>query len=137
VAKRAGGLSAKIADFGVAKNFMDAGMSQISGENEIKGTLCFMPPEQVVSCRYAKPQADIFAVGATLYTLISGKMIYDLDDHSTPLAAVLNSGPIPISKRVRVPPELAAVITKSLAHEAEDRYQTAEEMRLALEPFCM
>jgi serine/threonine-protein kinase len=137
VAKRAGGLSAKIADFGLAKNFMDAGMSQISGENEIKGTLCFMPPEQVVSCRYAKPQADIFAVGATLYTLISGKMIYDLDDHSTPLAAVLNSGPIPISKRVRVPPELAAVITKSLAHEAEDRYQTAEEMRLALEPFCM
>ena len=137
VAKRTGGLSAKIADFGLAKNFMDAGMSQISGENEIKGTLSFMPPEQVVSCRYAKPQADIFAVGATLYTLISGKMIYDLDDHSTPLAAVLNSGPIPISRRVKVPPELEAVIGKSLAHEADDRYQTAEEMRTMLEPFCV
>lgn len=136
VSKGPNGLSAKLADFGLAKNFMDAGLSQISGENEIKGTLCYMPPEQVASCRYAKPQVDIFALGATLYTWISGKMIYNLEDHRTPLAAVLNSGPIPISDRVDLDPDLVAVVQKSLSPDASDRYQTASEMRTALKPFC-
>ena len=136
VTKRPGGLSAKIADFGLAKNFQDAGLSQISGENEIKGTLCYMPPEQVVNCRYAKPQADLFAAGATLYTLMSGQTIYDLDDRATPLAVVLNSGPIPITQRIEVAPELEAVISKSLEREPENRHASADEMRAALEPFC-
>lgn len=135
VARRPTGLNAKLADFGLAKSYMDAGLSQISGENEIKGTLCFMAPEQVINCRYARPQADLFAAGATLYTLISGQMIYDLKDHRTPLAAVLNSGPIPLTDRVDISDELAAVVDTALAHEADDRYQTASEMRAALDPF--
>ena len=137
VARRSTGYSAKLADFGLAKNFMDVGLSQISGENEIKGTLCFMAPEQVVNCRFARPEADIYGAGATLYTLISGETIYDLSDHRTPLAAVLNGGPIPIGDRVEIDPDLAAVIMKSLAHESEDRFASASEMRSALQPFCV
>lgn len=135
VSREGGRLHAKLADFGLAKNYMDAGLSQISGENEIKGTLNFMAPEQVINCRHAKPQADVFSAGATLYSLITGENIYDLSDHRTPLAAVLNDGPIPIASRVDIAPDLAAVIAKALASDVADRYQSANEMRDALKPF--
>lgn len=136
VAKRPTGLSAKLADFGLAKNYMDAGLSQISGENEIKGTLCFMAPEQVANCRYTKPVADIFSVGATLYSLVSGEMIYDFRDHRTPLAAILNGGAVPLSDRVDAPAGLVLVVEKALARDPDERYQTAGEFRSALEPLC-
>ncbi len=135
VSRSDGKLHVKLADFGLAKNYMDAGLSQISGENEIKGTLNFMAPEQVINCRHSKPQADLFSAGATLYSLITGETIYDLSDRRTPLAAVLNGGPVPIESRVEVDPALAAVVGKSLATEVADRYQSANEMRAALRAF--
>ncbi len=136
VSKRPGGLSAKLADFGLAKNFMDAGLSQISGEHEIKGTLCFMAPEQVVNCRFARPQADLFSAGATLYTWLSGRHIYNLDDYKTAWAAVLNSGPIPIQQQMELPEGLAHVVNRALARDVEERYQSATEMRKDLEPWA-
>ena len=129
-------LRAHIADFGLAKNFMEAGLSQISGENEIKGTLPFMAPEQIISCRYAKPSADIFSCAATAYTLITGKRIYDLENHKTPIAAVLNQGPIPIRDRnPAVPKTLAAIIHRGLERDPERRYSSAADMRRALQAY--
>ena len=43
----------KLADFGLAKKFMDAGLSAMSTSDEVKGTVSYMPPEQVRDCRYA------------------------------------------------------------------------------------
>ena len=62
-------LQVKIADFGLAKNYVDAGFSNCSSSNEICGTLAFMPPEQIVDCRHAKPGCDIYAAGVCLYNL--------------------------------------------------------------------
>lgn len=126
-------LHARLADFGLAKNFADAGMSQISSEHEIKGTLSYMAPEQIINSRHAKPAADIFSVGATLYSLITGQPIYDLSDHSTPLATILNDGPIPISERIpELPQAVCRIIDKALAHETDDRYRSASDMHAAL-----
>ncbi len=60
-------LSAKLGDFGLAKSFLTAGFSSISRDTETRGTLAYMPPEQVINCRYAEPPCDIYAVGACLY----------------------------------------------------------------------
>lgn len=123
-------LNARLADFGLAKRFADVGMSQISNQQEIKGTLCFMAPEQIINSRYAKPQADIFSVGATLYSLISGEQIYDLSDHRTPIAIILNDGPVPLRKRSpEIPDALCRLVDKALSYDMEDRFQSAREMR--------
>jgi eukaryotic-like serine/threonine-protein kinase len=63
---------AKLADFGLAKNFQLAGLSQITEDGDVKGTLAFMPPEQRLDSRYAKPTVDIYAAAATLYYFLAG-----------------------------------------------------------------
>lgn len=133
VSHRENGLSARLADFGLAKNFMEAGLSQFSCENEIKGTLSFMAPEQVENSRYATPKSDLFSVGATLYTLISRLPIYELGDTTASIDAILRNGPIPIHQRIpNVPPKLANVLERSLAHDPASRFRNATEMRDAL-----
>ncbi|HIE99788.1 MAG TPA: FHA domain-containing protein [Planctomycetes bacterium] len=134
VSKDNGRLNARLADFGLAKNFADAGMSQISSEHEIKGTLSYIAPEQIVNCRFAKPTADIFSVGATMYKLISGKTIYNLSDHETPIATILNEGPVPLRERAPdVPRSVSKIVDRALAAEPGDRFQSAEQMRRAIE----
>lgn len=123
-------VDARLADFGLARSFAEVGMSQISSEHEIKGTLCFMAPEQIISSRNVKPAADIFSVGATLYNMISGKLIYDLSNHKLPISTILNDGPVPLEKRVpELPGAICRVIDKALAHDAADRYSSAASMR--------
>ena len=133
VSHRENGLSARLADFGLAKNFMEAGLSQFSCENEIKGTLSFMAPEQVENSRYATPKSDLFSVGATLYTLISRLPIYDLSDTTASIDAILRNGPIPIQQRIPgVSAKLAHALDRSLAHDPSARFRNATEMRDAL-----
>jgi serine/threonine protein kinase len=134
VSKDNGNLNATLADFGLAKNFADAGMSHISSEHEIKGTLSYIAPEQIVNCRFAKPTADIFSVGATMYRLISGNTIYNLSNHETPIATILNDGPIPLRERAPdVPRSVSRIVDRALATEPADRFQSAEQMRRAIE----
>jgi eukaryotic-like serine/threonine-protein kinase len=133
VSKDGDKLNARLADFGLARHFSDAGMSQVSSEHSIKGTLCFMAPEQIISSRNARPPADIFSVGATLYTLITGDTVYDLSDHHTPIATILNDGTVPLMQREpRIPQSLCKVVDKALANQEEDRFRSAKEMRDAL-----
>jgi serine/threonine protein kinase len=127
------GLRAKLADFGLAKYFADAGLSRFSGENEIKGTLSYMAPEQIENSRYATPQSDLFSVAATLYTLISDAQIYDCSDARVSLDTILRNGPTPIQKYVHNPPsDLMQVLNRALSHDPVARYGSAGEMREAL-----
>ena len=129
-------LSAKLADFGLAKNYQNAGLSMMSEENQLKGTLPFMPPEQIMDCRYARPSCDIYAVGASMYYLLSGCFPFDFGKSRNAIALILNAVPVPIAARnPQVPQELAAVIARAMARDPSDRFSTAEELRRALLPF--
>ena len=133
VSQQDNGLKAKLADFGLAKNFLEAGLSRFSCENEIKGTLNYMAPEQVANSRYATPQSDLFSVGATLYTLITNQPLYDDRDRSAPIATILQDGPIPIEKRLpNVPADLKSLLRCALAFEPANRFRNADDMRQAL-----
>ena len=133
VSQQDNGLKAKLADFGLAKNFLEAGLSRFSCENEIKGTLHFMAPEQVANSRYATPQSDLFSVGATLYTMITDRPIYDDSDRKASLNDILVRGPVPIESRVpEVPAELSALLRRALAYEPSRRFRNADELRDAL-----
>ncbi|APZ95556.1 protein kinase domain-containing protein [Fuerstiella marisgermanici] len=129
-------LQVKLADFGLAKNFIDAGFSDCSTSNEICGTLAYMPPEQIIDCRHAKPTCDIYAAGVCLYNMISGRLPFEADMVAQQISMILNTEAISITQHVPdIPKGIANIIVRAIEREVADRYATAGEMREALLPF--
>ena len=93
----------------------------------------FMSPEQLINCRYVKPAADIYSVGACLYFLLSGKLPYDAVDARSEIAMILNSPPKELVKHAfDLPPRLIELVERAMAREPTDRYASAGAMREAL-----
>ena len=118
-------LQAKLADFGLAKNFELAGLSQLTADNELRGTPAFMPWEQLRDSRYSKPTVDIYSAAATLVYYLTGQS----PGHST-------SGSSPLDNLGHLPTGLRDVLDKALAAQPKHRYATAAELRHALLPFA-
>lgn len=135
----------KIADFGFARSYEKHG-GTISRTGEFAGTWMYMPPEQIINFTRAQPTVDIYAMGVTLYYLLSGgSPLPDLPPpwqimsgqavrlSRTPPQMVLNDRRIPLEKRnPDLPRRLCQVVNKAIALKPEDRFQSAEEFRLAL-----
>ncbi|MBI4676372.1 MAG: protein kinase [Elusimicrobia bacterium] len=125
--------AAKVADFGLAKNFILAGLSGMTASGQRGGTLAFMPKEQLKDFRGARPASDVFSMGATLYHMLTNRLVYDLDSERDACAAILKDRLIPIRKRgVELPDAVAAVVDKATVPDWKDRYQTAGEFKEAL-----
>ncbi len=134
-----GGYTARLADFGLMKTMDEAGMTGITREGEVRGTVPFMPPEQVLDCRFVKPAGDIYQAGATLYWLLTGNYIYDFDaldrrgERKDPFWVILEDPIVPLRDRnASVPETVADVIETALEREPEDRFEAAVEMGAAL-----
>lgn len=134
------GLIAKISDFGLAKNFRSIGLSGLTFSGEMRGTIPFMAPEQMLDFKTVKPSADLYGTAATLYYLLTGAFLYDDVAEAGGgdlIRVILEETPVPIeARRSDVPPALAAVLRKCLARDPADRYPDATAMRRALRPFC-
>ncbi len=132
------GLIAKISDFGLAKSFRGLGLSGLTFSGEMRGTVPFMPPEQMLDFKTVTPAGDLYATAATLYYLLSSQFIYDeLADGGDLIRMLLEEPPVPIRRRrADVPAGLAAVLEKGLARDPKDRYPNATDLRKALRPFC-
>jgi eukaryotic-like serine/threonine-protein kinase len=132
------GLIAKISDFGLAKSYRGIGLSGLTFSGEMRGTIPFMPPEQMLDFKTVTPAGDLYATAATLYYLIAGTFIYDqAADGGDLIRTLLEEHPVPIQeRRPEVPSGLAAVLEKCLARDPSDRYPTATALRQALRPFC-
>lgn len=130
--------NAKVNDFGLAKNFQLAGLSGMTFEGEFAGSPPFMPPEQILNYRFAKPVSDVFSTGATLYYMLTGQFVYDIKRSRRWYLDILEGQPVQIRKRdSKVDKDLAAVIDRSVRKEPADRYQDAGEMREALYSFYL
>lgn len=68
---------AKLADFGLAVCYARAGGTRVTKRDTALGTLMFMPPEQVRDAGSVREPADIYAVGVTLYYLLTGRYTFD------------------------------------------------------------
>lgn len=132
------GLVAKISDFGLAKSFRGLGLSGLTFSGEMRGTVPFMPPEQMLDFKTVTPAGDLYATAATLYYLLSCKFIYDqVAEGGDLIRTLLEEAPVPIlERRPDVPRGLANVLEKCLSREPNDRYTNAAAMRQALRPFC-
>jgi serine/threonine-protein kinase len=120
---------AKLIDFGIAKARSRVGDD--TGSGIFKGKVKYMAPEQALGDPIDR-RADVWAVGSTLYHLLTGKPAYDGDGQLATLQ-LLGSGQPPAPLPSSVHPSIAAVVRRALAHAPEDRYATASELREALE----
>lgn len=130
-------LIAKVSDFGLAKNYQSMGGSGLTFSGEMRGTIPFMPPEQMTDFKTVKPSADLYATAATLYYLIAGTYIFDAEEGSEDMIQMLLDHKIvPLqARRPDIPSALASLIHSSLSKNPEDRMPTATAMRNALKAF--
>ncbi len=122
----------KLVDFGVAKA---AGAATTTRSGVFKGKLAYVAPEQADG-QPADARADIFSVGVMLWEAMSGRRFAEGDSQAAILAARL-SGAEPRIRDVlpNADPELANICDRAMAYAPADRYQTAQELRDALESF--
>jgi len=125
----------KILDMGLARiESVDDGLT---ATEQVMGTVDYMSPEQASNTKSADARSDIYALGCTLWYLLTGKRAYDGDTVVMRLMAH-RDGPLPslVKTRDDAPWALEQVLHKMLAKRAADRYQAMEEVVTALAPFC-
>jgi serine/threonine protein kinase len=119
---------AKITDFGVAK--LTAGEATTTGQ--LLGTPAFMPPEQFTGAPIDS-RADLFSLGVILYWLATGEQPFPGETMTTVSYKIVHTEPVPPAKlNPAIPVAMEAVILKCLAKSPDDRYQTGEEVAVAL-----
>jgi eukaryotic-like serine/threonine-protein kinase len=127
---------AKLTDFGLSKSYKQTGMSGVTMVGDVAGTIAYMPPEQVRDFKEVRPPSDIYAVGMTAYSLLTGANALDISPKagiSETVKAIFEKPIIPIASRVpAVPIRISAVFETALAKQVELRWRTAGEMREAL-----
>ncbi|MEO8648488.1 MAG: FHA domain-containing serine/threonine-protein kinase [Acidobacteriota bacterium] len=127
---------AKLTDFGLSKSYKQTGMSGVTMVGDVAGTIAYMPPEQVRDFKEVRPPSDIYAIGMTAYSLLTGAHALDISPKAgiaETVKAIFEKPIIPINSRVsEVPLRVAAVFETALAKQAELRWGSAGEMRDAL-----
>ena len=120
---------AKILDFGLAKLQDVTGVTR-SGEQ--LGTLAYMAPEHVGGDA-VDHRVDVWALGAVLYEMLAGRPPFRSESAAATFYAILSLAPEPLHRvRPIVPPELGGIVGRALAKRPDGRYQSAEEMLVAL-----
>jgi Tol biopolymer transport system component len=138
---------AKLMDFGLAKSAPAAppasgltatlasphASQPLTQEGMVVGTFQYMAPEQVEG-KEADARSDIFALGAVLYEMATGRRAFPGKTQASVVAAILAAEPQPISAvQPMSPPALDRVVMGCLAKDPEERWQTAHDVKLQLE----
>ncbi len=138
----------KVLDFGLAKLGSEKAASAatsvetvtepITRAGAVLGTLYYMPPEQVEG-KEADERSDIFSFGVVLYEMITGERPFTGDTQAAVLASLLKDQPPPMSQRQpaqsqSLPPRsLERLVRKCLEKKPDDRWQSARDLKPALE----
>ncbi len=125
----------KVLDFGIASSIVSGEMAAIrTGTGSVAGTPSFMAPEQAQGrMEDVDARSDLWSLGATLFTLISGRPVHEADE-SNGEESTIRGRPQSIAELVPdTPPELVSAIDGALHDAREQRWQTAREMLAALE----
>jgi serine/threonine protein kinase len=129
----------KILDFGLARfesEEDEAKNRRLTQFGKILGTIDYIAPEQAADSRTADIRADIYSLGCTLYTLLTGEPAFAGDDVVTKLIARSEKEPPGLcTLRHDAPVDLEAVVKKMMARRPEDRFQTPADAAMALQPF--
>ncbi len=122
----------KVLDFGLVR-----GLADVSDESEsdvIAGTPMYVAPEVILSAEAASPQADLYALGAVGYYLLTGSPVFESDNLLELFRQHLEDEPRRPSDRVDhpIPADLEAVILGCLAKDPSERPESARDLSMAL-----
>jgi eukaryotic-like serine/threonine-protein kinase len=130
---------AKLMDFGLAKasglssaaeapTEITIPESKLTVEGMIVGTFQYMAPEQLEG-REIDARTDVFALGAVIYEMATGKAAFAGQSRASTIAAILSLQPPPMaSAQPMIPPALERVVRKSLAKDPEERWQNVSDL---------
>ncbi|MGH8735195.1 MAG: serine/threonine-protein kinase, partial [Burkholderiales bacterium] len=134
----------KLLDFGLAKirdaagPFSMSGITQLAieppltGGGAILGTVHYMAPEQIEG-READARTDIWALGALLYEMATGRRPFDGESAASVIGAILKDVPPPVSTRASlIPSALDHVVERCLAKDPDERWQSASDVGAVL-----
>ena len=133
---------AKLLDFGLAKlqaaetptnlSALPTEQANLTAEGTILGTLQYMAPEQLEG-KEADSRTDIFAFGAVVYEMATGKKAFEGKSQASLIAAIMEKEPRPMSELQPMTPALLdRVVKKCLAKEPDERWQTASDLMTGL-----
>jgi serine/threonine protein kinase len=129
----------KILDFGLAKVEHEPKSADVvatkplTAEGTVLGTLHYMSPEQIEG-QEADARSDIFAFGLVVYELITGKRAFEGKTRTSLVASILKDQPRPLSELQPLsPPALERVVATCLEKDPDKRWQSAREVKHALE----
>ena len=132
----------KTLDFGLAKLIeaqapsADSGARTIAKANTdpgtVMGTAAYMSPEQARG-QTVDARTDIFSLGVVIYEMIAGRAPFDGETASHVIVSILEKEPAPLTRSSPdAPDELERIVTKSLAKDKDERYQTVKDLLIDL-----
>jgi serine/threonine-protein kinase len=124
----------KIVDFGVAAA-QHQGDTQLTKTGYVIGSPKYMAPEQILG-KKVDERADIYSLGVILYEMLTGEPPYHRGDHMAVMYQhVQGKARAPIDVNSSIPPDLSEVVMKAMAVDKAKRYQSMDELRVALEKY--
>jgi serine/threonine protein kinase len=133
----------KILDFGLARFHSCGGPNTSSGGsivtdvNVMMGTPDFVSPEQARNLHAADIRSDLYSLGCTFYYVLTGRVPFPGGSTLEKLVRHSTEEPRPVYRlRADVPAEVAAVVSRLLEKNPNERYQTPNELAKALKPFA-
>jgi serine/threonine protein kinase len=120
----------KLCDFGIAKAVSKVGQTQMGA---LKGKLQYMSPEQAWG-KAVDARSDIFSLGAVLFEMLTGERLFSGDSEMSVLESV-RQGKTRSPREIdpSIPADVDAIVTRALAYQIQDRFQSAAEMSQRLE----
>jgi len=97
----------------------------------VLGTTGYMSPEQV-RAETVDHRSDLFALGAILYEMLTGRRAFTGRSHADTMSAILKEAPEPFSPDLRIPPALERIVTRCLEKTPGARFQSARDLGAAL-----
>jgi WD40 repeat protein/tRNA A-37 threonylcarbamoyl transferase component Bud32 len=118
----------RVTDFGLAKSL--GRDSELTQTGQVLGAPSFVPPEQAAGRKEdVGPHSDVYALGAILYHLLTGRPPFAAETLAATLAQVLNKEPVaPRSLNATIPRDLETICLKCLEKDPHRRYPTATEL---------